>query len=402
MAGSIPLSYNLRSLWVRRGATLLTVLGMGATVAVVAGVLALQQGFQTLFTESGRDDVLIYLRLGSTRETDSGIRKETADTLIKTRAEIAQGQDGAPLASAEIFLAIRRYKIEGGETNVPIRGVQPPAWEIHGDALRIAEGRRFEPGRDEVVVGQKLVDRIQNCKIGDVLTINVTPFKVVGILDHDGPFVSEIWGDVDRIGAALDRNRYNRVIAKVGAHVDLEPRGEDGEPVAVAQIRAELENDKQTPANVYTERTYLTNQTGMLSGALYVLVGFLAVVMGAAAVFTAANTMQAALAARTREIGILKSIGFRPLPIFVAFLFESLVLGLMGGLAGCLMVLPLNGIETGTTNWDTFTEIAFAFRITPTVLQTALTYALVLGLLGGAIPALRAARQLPTVALRRA
>jgi len=398
---TIPLSYNLRSLWVRRGATILTVLGMGATVAVVAGVLALQQGFETLFTESGRNDVLVYLRPGATRETDSGIQRETANTLIKTRPEIAKGENGVPLASAEVFLALRRNKIEGGETNVPIRGVQPQVWRIHDESLRVGEGRRFEPGSDEVVVGRKLVDRIRNCRIDDVLTINVTPFQVVGILDHDGPFASEIWGDSERIAAALDLGRYNRVIAKLGSHVDLETRNADGEIASIARIRSHLENDKQTPANVFTERTYLANQTGMLSGALYGLVGFLAVVMGAAAVFTAANTMQAALAARTREIGILKSIGFRPFPIFVAFLFESLMLGLAGGLVGCLMVLPLNGIETGTTNWDTFTEIAFAFRITPTVLSTAVIYALVLGLAGGAIPAIRAARQLPTVALRR-
>ena len=398
---TVPLSYNLRSLWVRRGATLLTVLGMGATVAVVAGVLALQQGFETLFTESGRDDVLIYLRLGSTRETDSGIRRETADTLIKTRPEIARGENGAPLASAEVFLAIRRDKVGGGETNVPIRGVQPPAWEIHKESLSIVEGRTFEPGSDEIVVGKKLVDRLQNCRVGDVLTINVTPFQVVGVLDHDGPFSSEIWGDVDRIGEALDLANYNRVIAQMSADVDVETLNEDGEIASVAAIRAELESDKQVPSNVYVERVYLANQTGFLSVGLYGLVGFLAIVMGAAAVFTAANTMQAALAARTREIGILKSIGFRPLPIFLAFAFESLVLGLAGGLVGCLLILPLNGIETGTTNWDTFTEIAFAFRITPTVLQTAVTYALVLGLAGGAIPALRAARQLPTVALRR-
>jgi ABC-type lipoprotein release transport system permease subunit len=385
----VPLSYNVRSLWVRRSATLLTILGLGATVAVVAGVQALQQGFETLFTQSGRSDVVIYLRPGASKETDSIIRPEAADTLIKTRPEIAVDGQGRPLASAEVFLAIRRNKVSGGETNVPIRGVQPAAFSLH-ESLEVVDGRRFEPGADEVIVGRKLSDRIENCRVGDVLTINVTPFRVVGVLDHDGPFVSEIWGDLDRIGAALERPSYSRVIARVRPGTD------------VAALATELENDKLTPSNVFREDDYLSNQTGMLSGAILVLASFLATVMGVAAVFTAANTMQAALAARTREIGILQSIGFRPLPIFAAFLFEALLLGLCGGVLGCLLVLPLNGVETGTTNWDTFTEIAFAFRITPSVLVSAVVYSLLLGLFGGAIPAWRASRMRPTESLRRA
>jgi len=384
----VPLNYNLRSLWVRKASTLLTVIGLGATVAVIAGVLALQQGFASLFEEGGREDVVVYLRPGALKETDSFLRPEDTDTLIKTRGEVALDEEGVPLASAECFLAIRLRKTDGGETNVPVRGVQPAAFQIH-ETLEVTEGRRFERGSDEVLVGRRLADRLQNCRVGDVLTINVTPFRVVGIIDHDGPFASEIWGDLERMTSALLRGGYNRVIARIKDGTDL------------AAVQAELEDDKQTPCNVFTEREYLSNQTGMLSAGIFALVGFLAVIMGVAAVFTAANTMQAALAARTREIGILKSIGFRPLPIFLAFLLESVALGLLGGALGCLLVLPLNGIETGTTNWDTFTEIAFAFRITPTVLETAVTYAVLLGLIGGAWPAFLAARMQPTEALRR-
>ena len=384
----VPLNYNVRSLWVRKTSTLLTVIGLGATVAVIAGVLALQQGFETMFTESGRDDVIVYLRPGALKETDSYLRPEDTDTLTKTRGEIAVGEDGTPLASAEAFLAIRLPKMDGGETNVPVRGVQPATFAIH-EGLEVIEGERFERGTDEILVGRRLADRIQNCRIGDVLTINVTPFRVVGIMDHDGPFASEIWGDLERITVALQRGGYNRVIARLNESADVEA------------VKTEMAEDKQTPANVFTEREYLSNQTGTLSAGLYGLVGFLAFIMGIAAVFTAANTMQAALASRTREIGILKSIGFRPVAIFLAFLAESLVLGLMGGVLGCILVLPLNGVETGTTNWDSFTEIAFAFRITPVVMQTAVTYALVLGLIGGALPALRAARMQPPEALRR-
>ena len=385
----VPISYNLRSLFVRRGATLLTALGLGATVAVVAGVLALQQGFETLFTEAGREDVLVLLRPGSTHETDSHFSVETADQLVKTLPEIAEGEDGQPLASGELYLGVRLHKTSGGETNVPIRGVEQRTFDVHQGVVSVIEGRRLGQGSDEIMVGRKLVGRIRDCRIGGVIQINVTPFRVVGVFDSTGPYASEIWGDVQRIGEALKRPAYSRVIAVARPGADLEALAE------------RLKNDKQTPTNVMTEREFLKAQTGMLSTTLYGLVSFLAVVMGVAAVFTATNTMLAALAARTHEIGILLSLGFRPFPIFLSFLFEALVLGLLGGVAGCLLALPINGIETGTTNWDTFTEVAFAFRITPRVLATAVFYALVLGLLGGAWPAWRAARMSPTRAMRR-
>ncbi len=163
----------------------------------------------------------------------------------------------------------------------------------------------------------------------------------------------------------------------------------------------ELENHPEVPAKVQSEREYLSGQTRALSGTLKFLAVLLGAIMGVAAIFTATNTMLSALAARTREVGTLLSIGFRPTAVFVSFLIESLILGLLGGLVGCLMVLPIHGIQTGTMNFDTFTEVAFAFRITPEVLTTSVVFALVLGLLGGAWPAWRACRLLPTEALRR-
>lgn len=385
----IPISYNLRSLWVRRTATALTALGLGATVAVVAGVLSLQQGLEKFFTDTGRDDVWVFLRPGASQETESFFQRERADILMKELPEIAEDANGRPLASGEISLAVRLKKFDGGETNVPIRGVQPATFEIYGDDIAVTEGRRFELGNDEIIVGRRLVDRIQNAQVGNVLLLNVTPFRVVGVLDHDGPYSSEIWGDVDRMGEALERPGFNRIIARPRAGSDVEV------------VAERLADDRQVPAKLLTERVFRSGQTVMLSTTLKILGGFLGVVMGVAAIFTAANTMLTALAGRTREIGILLSIGYRPFPIFLSFLGEAVVLGLAGGVLGCLMALPLNGVETGTTNWDTFTEVAFAFRITPQVLVTAVGYALLLGLLGGAIPAWRAARLEPTEALRR-
>lgn len=385
----VPLSYNLRSLIVRRGPTFLTVLGIAATVATVAGVLALQQGFATLYAENGRDDLAVILRPGATSEGVSAFTREGATRIAKSTPEFAVDRAGAPLASLECFLAVRRNRVEGGETNVPLRGVQPTTFAIRGDELRIVDGRTITAGTDEVIVGKGITDRIVNCRVGDVLTINVTPFKVVGVFECDGPFESEIWGDFDRMLSALDRFGPNRVLAKLTPGADVEA------------LDARLRADPQTAGAAQTERKYLTSQTEVLSAILVFLGGFLGLVMGVAAMFTATNTMLSAIAARTSEIGILMAIGFRPLAIFASFLFEALLLGLLGGVVGALLVLPLNGIQTGTTNFQTFTEVAFGFRITATVIGTAIGFSLALGVFGGTLPAWRAARMTPTEALRR-
>ncbi len=386
----VPLSYSLRSLWVRRSATLLTVFSIGATVAMLASILALQQGFQTLFSDSGRDDLYVFMRPGSGSEGLSAFPRSTINVLLKDLPEIAVDESGRPMASAESFLAVRMFKVGGaGETNVPIRGVQQRSLDLVNESWKIVEGRKFEPGMDQIIVGKKLVSRIESCGMGEVLMINTTPFEVVGVFDSDGPEASEIWGDIDRIMDALERAAFNRVIAQLAPGVDLEA------------FRERMSNHPQQPATIQTQRDYLTAQTGAVSGLLYMVGGVLGFVMGIAAIFTAINTMLSALAARTKEIGILLAIGYRPFAIFVSFLFEATLLGLIGGLIGCVIALPVNGIETGTSNFNTFTEVAFAFRLTPFVLGFAVFFATVLGLVGGTWPAFKASRLQPTDALRR-
>lgn len=388
----VPLSYNLRSLFVRRSATLLTVLSVGATVAVVAGVLALQQGFASLYAENGREDLVVFLRPGATNEGDSVFARDRGLKLIKSLQEIATDERGLPLAGMECYLAIRRYRVGGSgreETNVPIRGVQPATFALRGEQLRLVEGRMFEPGSDEVIVGSKLPGRIQSCSLGDVLTLNTTPFRVVGVFECEGPFASEIWGDLERMLDALERYGPNRVLARLVTGVDL------------AAFNERLAQEREVPAEVMTEREYLTAQTRVLSQVLVFLGGFLGVCMGIGAVFAATNTMLAAIAARTHEIGILKASGYRPLPILFSFLFEATLLGLLGGVVGCGLSLLLNGVQTGTTNFQTFTEVAFAFRVTPQVLVVSVLFSLLLGIAGGAWPAWRAAQMTPTEALRR-
>jgi putative ABC transport system permease protein len=273
---------------------------------------------------------------------------------------------------------------------VPIRGVEPQSFEIFGDDLTVAAGgRNFVPGTDEVIVGRALVERIDGCRIGEDVLLNTARFRVVGIFDCDGPSRSEIWGDVKRLGDVLERPGFSRLIARLKPGSDLKA------------LQEEMTSNKQVQAKVVTERTYLTSQTSALSLSLNVLGFFLAFVMGADAVFTGTNTMLAALSARSHEIGILLAIGFRPFAIFLSFLFEALLLGVMGGVVGCLLVVPVNGVSTGTTNFQTFTEIAFAFRVTPYVLGVSIVFAVALGLLGGLLPAWHAATKSPTEALRQ-
>jgi putative ABC transport system permease protein len=308
----------------------------------------------------------------------------------------------------EAYLAVLLPRTSGGVTNVPLRGVQPMSFEIRKDEIRIVEGRSFKPGTDEVIVGRRIADRIQNCRIGDSIELNLSPFRVVGLFEHEGQFGGEIWGDLDRLLATMDRYGPNRVIAK------LNPGTEVGAPDPMASFRSDepllpvpgsladrLREDREVPAKVMTEKQYLASQTVFLSGALKGLGVILAFIMGLGAIFTATNTMLSAISARTREIGILRAMGYRPIPIFLSFMLEALVLGLVGGLVGCLLAMPFNGVKTGTMNFQTFTEMAFAFRVTPAILGIAVVFSLILGLVGGAWPAFRAARMKPTAAMRR-
>ena len=384
----VPLSYNLRSLRVRKSSTLLTIISVGATVAIFAGVLSLQQGFETLFSDSGREDVSVFLRPGAVSEGESGIPPAKCEIIKKSLPEV-KVVDGMPLASAESFLAVRRRKLDGGETNVPIRGVEQMTFTIREGEVTLTEGRAFAPGSDEVIVGEKLVGRIQGCEMGETIWLNTVPFKVVGVFSHDGPFSSEIWCDIRRMSDALERPWYSRVVAVLNSEADFEA------------LKERMSEHKEIPAKVMDEKTYYEEQTRALSGVLRGLGSFLAVIMGMAAAFTATNTMLAALSSRSHEIGILLSVGFRPTAIFLSFLFEAVLLGLAGGLVGVFVAFLINGAETGTTNFRTFTEIAFAFRVTPLVLSQAVFFSLLLGLLGGAWPAWRASRMKPIEALRR-
>ncbi len=386
----VPLKYPLRSLVVRWQASILSALGIAMTIAVLCGVFALRTGFQALHADTGKSDVAIYLRTGATSEGESGVSLERVNT-YKVRPEVALDDKGRQMAAGECYLALFLHKAEGGGlVNVPIRGIEPMSFDIHGDQFRMLPGgRKFNFGADEVIVGKPISGRIRDCKLGDTLIVNVTPFKVVGIFEHEGAYRSEIWGDVDRITAALERPMRQRVIAKLKPGTDVD------------KLAKALAKDKRLPSKVHSERGYFLSQTNILGGVLSILGTMLAAILGVAAVLGAANTMLAAVGSRTREVGILRSIGFGRNAILMAFLVEAALIGLAGGIIGCLIVLPLNGLETGTMNWNTFTESAFAFRVDAALLTTAIVVSIVLGLLGGFLPAWRASRMKPVEAMRR-
>jgi putative ABC transport system permease protein len=386
----VPFRYPIRSIAVRWSSSLFSSLGIGLTVAVLGGVLSLREGFSSVVGDAGRDDVGVYLRPGAQSEGMSLVRYPQDAREIAVRPEIAVAPDGTRLVAAESYLGIFLPKADGsGTAMVSLRGIEPTSVPIHGRDFSIVEGRMIAFGSDEILVGKPLAGRIANTNVGDVLQINLTPFKVVGHFRHRGAYGSELWADVVRLGEATKRPYRQRVVAQLK---------EGSDPAAIAK---DLKEDKQAPVQFETERAHFRSQTAALGGVLGVLAGLLTSIMGAAAVLGAVNTMLAAVGARTREVGILVALGYRRLPIFLCFLFEAAAIGLVGGLIGVLLVLPFNGLETSTTNWNTFTEVAFAFRVTPRVLTISLVVAFVLGTLGGAIPAWRASRLVPTAALRR-
>lgn len=385
---ALPLSYPLRNLAVRKSTTLLTALGVAMTVAVFAGVFSLRDGFQHAYEVGGRADLGIYLRPGANAEGESGIARDRVEILLDERPEIARRPDGSPIAAAETFLAVYMEQTGGGLTNVPLRGIQPASLELHGDRLSLAEGRWLQWGSDEVVVGRPLTERMKNCRIGDVLTLNTTPFRVVGVYDLDGAQGGEVWGDVERMMEALDRSFYQRVIAQLREDTDLEA------------VASELKSDARVASKFVDERSYLKAQTGMLGGMLTVLASVLTVIMSLGAVIGSAITMSAAVSARTHEVGVLMAIGYTRAAVVLTLLIEAALIGLVGGALGLLLALPFDGMQTGMTNWNTFSDVSFRFDLTPVLALKSFLLAFTLGVIGGIVPAVRAARLKPVEALR--
>jgi putative ABC transport system permease protein len=384
----VPVRYHVRSLFVRRTATLLTVVAIGFTVFILILVLSLAKGFELSLADSGRDDNVIVLRDAAMSEGVSVLSRDQA-RLIVGRPEIAKDPaDGTPMATPEFYAGIHLEKVQGGGTNISIRGTSAKGLALR-PGVRVSEGRMFRPGTEEVVVGRGLVDRVKGCAPGAVLDLQVRRMPVVGVIESDGGvFDSEIWGDVEQMQQIFMRTSYSTVIARIESKDSL------------GALREYVKGNPNLPVKVSVERDYIRDQSGFLGAVLKAMAFFLASIMAVGAVFGSTNTLLASLAGRNREIGTLLAIGYRPWHVFFGFLLEALLLGFLGGLCGVLFSLPINGVATGTTNWNTFTEQTFAFAVTMDVVIQAVVFASIIGVVGGVLPAFKAAFLPPTETLR--
>jgi len=388
---ALPLHYNVRNVRVRWQVTLLAVSGIALVVAVFAVLMSMSEGFKTALKSTGRPDNAIIVQRGSGSELTSGVPLEARNMII-VDDRVARGADGQPLASWDWVIVISLVKAtDGMPTNVTLRAVPPRAFEVRG-GIRVLEGRAFTPGLDEVIVGRKLTERIRGVKLGDNVKYQHKQLHVVGIFESQGgAFESEIWGDFDTLGAIFQRGSgSNSLVVRMK------------DPAAIPELDRWIRAQPQMQLQAVPERKYYEDQAGPLAKILRSLANAVAWIMGFGAVFGAMNTMYAIVAARTREIGTLRALGFSRRAILSSFLIESVFLALVGGALGCLLALPMHGFSTGTGQTQSFSEIAFAFRLTPGIMLTGMVFAAVMGILGGLFPALRGARLPITAALREA
>jgi putative ABC transport system permease protein len=380
---------NLGSLPQRWGASVSAAAGVAGVVAVLVAVLSIGEGFRSTLATTGSLDSAIVLRGGTDTEMNSYLTLD--DTRIVADAPgILRGADG-PVASSELFVIVDIPKLSTGtDANVPLRGVQPAAFDVRRN-VRIVAGRRFEPGRNEILAGLGAVGQFAGLDVGRRLRWGENEWTVVGHFTSDGTLSeSELWCDVHVLQPAYRRgNSFQSVYVRLSSAAAFGP------------FKDALTSDPRLDVKVMRERDYYSEQAETLHRIITGLGFFIAVLMGVGAVFGALNTMYSAVAARTREIATLRAIGFRAGPVVLSVLAESLVLALAGGLIGGLAAyLTFHGYRAATLNWDSFSQVAFAFRITPRLLAQGLAAALVMGLVGGLFPAWRAARLPVAAALR--
>jgi putative ABC transport system permease protein len=373
-------SYNLRSMVVRKGTAAMTAGGIAMVVAVFVMTLAIAQGFRATLVASGSPQNAIVLRKSATAETTSAVLR-TDVPIIESLPQVARGPDGHPLASPELVTIIALPRVSDNQlANVSARGVGPKAFEVR-DTLRFVEGRRFTPGTREVNAGKLAVGRFKGLTLGSDVKFGSTTWKVVGVFTaEDASFESEIWGDVDLMMPAFQRDGYQSVTVKLA------------DPAMFDAFRAAVEGDPRMYLQPQREQDYYAEQSRALTTVIRVFGTFVTLILAIGAVFGAMNTMYAAVAYRTREIGTLRALGFPPFRIVTAFLAESVALALVGGVIGCALALPVHGLSTGTTNFSSFSEVAFKFKITPVLLAGGLLFSAVMGAVGGLLPAIRAAR----------
>jgi putative ABC transport system permease protein len=387
---AIPLSYNLRNLVARRTTTIMTALGIALTVAVLLSIFALVEGLRSALASTGHPLNVMVMRKGSTAELNSTVTQETFQ-ILKVKPGIAKNAKGDPMASLEVVTVIilESPEIPSG-ININLRGLTADGFAMRGTDIRIVEGRMFTPGRREVVVGRGIANRYPMARLGKTLSFGKGQWEVVGVMDAGRSAAnSEVFCDLFQL--ASDQNRETTLSSALLRATD---------EVSMQALINNLSNDRQLNVDAVTEGAYYAAQTSAATP-IQALGVFVSIIMAVGSSFAAMNTMYAAVARRSAEIGTLRVLGFSKLGILTSFFLESLLLSFLGGLLGCLLVLPLNNFQTGIGNFITFSEITFNFRVTPQIMAVGIAFALVMGAIGGLFPAASAARKEILTALRQ-
>jgi putative ABC transport system permease protein len=387
---ALPIAYNLRNLTVRKTSTLMTALGIALTVAVLLAVMAMVAGLERAFAETGDPLHVLVMRNGATSELVSWVTRQSYNDL-RYKPGIARNAKGEPLTSMEMITVITIPSVSNPDgSNVNLRGVTPAALEMRPD-MRIVQGRWFQPGRREIVVGKSVAKRYPAAQFGRSLEFGKGRWEIVGVFDAGASAInSEILADLNQ--ASSDYNRFeggSSVLVRVT------------DAVAVNTLINELKADQRLNVMAVSETKYYNDQTASAMP-VQALGTFVAGIMAIGSIFAAMNTMYAAVARRAREIGTLRVLGFSRGGILTSFFLESLLLSLIGGLLGCILVLPLNNLTTSMGSWTTFSEVAFNFRVTPQIMIVGVLFALIMGVFGGLLPARMAAKKEILTALREA
>jgi len=385
---AIPFSYSLRNLWTRRLTTVLTASGMALVVFVFAATLMLAEGLRKTLIATGSPDNMIVIRKASATEIQSGIDRLQA-SVVESLADIATGADGNPLLAKEMVVLISLPKRGSDKpSNVPIRGIGPASLALRPQ-VTLVQGHLPRPGSSEVVAGQSVAKRFKGAGLGETLRFGMRDWTVVGIFDAGATgFSSEIWGDADQLMQAFRRPVYSSMTFKLR------------DPSELNAIKGRIESDPRLTLEAKRETRYYKDQSEMMATFLSIMGMTLTIIFSLGAVIGAMITMYAAVANRINEIGTLRALGFRRRSILLAFLLESILLGLLGGLAGLFCASFMQLLTISTVNWQTFSELAFSFTLTPGIAVRCLLFSLIMGFVGGVLPAARASRMNIVEALR--
>ncbi|HKA33284.1 MAG TPA: ABC transporter permease [Candidatus Binatia bacterium] len=377
---TIPVRYIFRSFGARRLTAAMTVLGIALVVFVFAAVLMMANGIRRTLRATGSEENVLVLRKAANSETLSVLDRDVA-TLVTGMPEVARSEAGAPLSSREAVVIINMEKLAGGMSNVTVRGVEPPAFELRPQ-VRLVDGRQFRWGAREIIVGRSIAQRFANAGIGSRIKFAGGSWNVVGVLDSGGSgFDSEIWGDSNQIMDAFRRSSYSTLTLKLR------------DPEAFAAFVAAWKADNRLLRyDAKIEKKFFEEQSEMMATFIRILGLFITVIFSIGATIGAMITMYGAVANRTTEIGTLRALGFQRRSILVAFLGEALLLALSGAIVGVALASLLQLVTISTLNFTSFSELAFSFSLSTPIAVSSFAFALAMGLLGGFLPAFRAAR----------